>query len=65
MPNYSQGFNYPEELKNAESLTREAVQSARLSWVIDLLLLASILAIFYFVGLGSYPLFTPDEGRYS
>src|SRR4026207_1217719 len=35
------------------------------SWFRDLVFIASLLAIFYFFGLGSYPLFTPDEGRYS
>lgn len=35
------------------------------SWLWDLALIASFLALFYFLGLGSYPLFTPDEGRYS
>jgi len=35
------------------------------SWIIDLALLAGILSLFYAFCLGSYPLFTPDEGRYS
>jgi 4-amino-4-deoxy-L-arabinose transferase-like glycosyltransferase len=35
------------------------------SWMIDLALLGGILSLFYAFCLGSYPLFTPDEGRYS
>ncbi|HSW70828.1 MAG TPA: glycosyltransferase family 39 protein, partial [Gammaproteobacteria bacterium] len=34
-------------------------------WLWDLAFIAGFLAIFYFLGLNSYPLFTPDEGRYS
>lgn len=34
-------------------------------WLNDLALLALGLIIFYSLWLGSYPLFTPDEGRYS
>lgn len=34
-------------------------------WLIDILLLTAFLLIFYTLWLGSYPLFTPDEGRYS
>jgi 4-amino-4-deoxy-L-arabinose transferase-like glycosyltransferase len=36
-----------------------------MSWLTDILLLAVLLTVFYFTWLGSYPLFTPDEGRYS
>lgn len=35
------------------------------SWLIDISFLIILLAIFYLLWLGSYPLFTPDEGRYS
>lgn len=35
------------------------------SWLTDIFLLSFILGLFYFFYLGSYPLFTPDEGRYS
>lgn len=35
------------------------------SWLIDLASLALLLLIFYSLWLGSYPFFTPDEGRYS
>lgn len=35
------------------------------NWTTDLVLLGMIFLIFYTVALGSYPLFTPDEGRYS
>lgn len=38
---------------------------SRRSWIIDLTLLGGILSLFYAFCLGSYPLFTPDEGRYS
>lgn len=38
---------------------------SRHSWIIDLTLLGGILSLFYAFCLGSYPLFTPDEGRYS
>jgi 4-amino-4-deoxy-L-arabinose transferase-like glycosyltransferase len=34
-------------------------------WLSDLIGLAAILCLFYFFYLGSYPLFVPDEGRYS
>lgn len=34
-------------------------------WLIDLATLTVVLLIFYTFWLGSYPLFTPDEGRYS
>lgn len=34
-------------------------------WLTDILCLAFILLVFYSAWLGSYPLFTPDEGRYS
>lgn len=35
------------------------------TWVKDLLILAAFFTAFYLFWLGSYPLFTPDEGRYS
>lgn len=35
------------------------------TWILDLTLITFFLALFYSFGLGSYPLFTPDEGRYS
>lgn len=35
------------------------------SWRLDLSVLTIALLVFYTLGLGSYPLFTPDEGRYS
>lgn len=35
------------------------------SWLIDLLSMGILLGIFYAAWLGSYALFTPDEGRYS
>jgi 4-amino-4-deoxy-L-arabinose transferase-like glycosyltransferase len=31
----------------------------------DMLCLAAVFTLFYFIYLGSYPLFTPDEGRYT
>jgi len=34
-------------------------------WLMDLIFLALLFSLFYFIWLGSYPLFTPDEGRYS
>ncbi len=44
----------------------ESPQAAsRLSWLTDLFILTTLFGFFYFVWLGSYPLFTPDEGRYS
>jgi len=36
----------------------------RNNWIADSLLLFAIFLIFYTFWLGSYPLFTPDEGRY-
>lgn len=37
----------------------------RRTWLTDLLYLSLILIVFYLFWLGSYPLFIPDEGRYS
>lgn len=34
-------------------------------YVIDILILAVLLGIYYAIDIGNYPLFTPDEGRYS
>src|SRR5580698_10016739 len=34
-------------------------------WATDIIQLVFLLSIFYLLWLGSYPLFTPDEGRYS
>ena len=42
-----------------------SIKNTRHSWAIDLLGLAVVFGVFYFLYLGSYPLFTPDEGRYS
>lgn len=39
--------------------------NASRSWLIDLCILSGLLLFFYFLWLGTYPLFTPDEGRYS
>lgn len=44
------------------SITRLTLRS---NWLIDILSLAGIFILFYTFWLGSYPLFTPDEGRYS
>jgi len=35
------------------------------TWLVDILILFLLLFLFYIIGLASYPLFTPDEGRYS
>lgn len=35
------------------------------SWLKDILWLLGVITLFYFYGLGNYPLFVPDEGRYS
>lgn len=37
----------------------------RSNWITDLFFLTALIGIFYFLWLGSYPYFTPDEGRYS
>ncbi|MBA3660992.1 MAG: glycosyltransferase family 39 protein [Gammaproteobacteria bacterium] len=34
-------------------------------WIIDLIFFAIMLLLFYTAWLGSYPVFTPDEGRYT
>lgn len=34
-------------------------------WIVDLGYLSLVFIVFYFIWLGSYPLFIPDEGRYS
>src|SRR3990167_6993652 len=35
------------------------------SYLLDMLVLALLLILFYMYSLGHYPLFIPDEGRYS
>lgn len=40
-------------------------RTSRHDWLIDMICLAVIVSVFYLLWLGSYPLFTPDEGRYS
>lgn len=40
-------------------------RSQEKSWLIDLIGLAFVFLLFYSLWLGSYPFFTPDEGRYS
>lgn len=45
------------KLKQIKNLSRQ-------TWV-DLTCLTIGIAVFYFIWLGSYPLFTPDEGRYT
>lgn len=35
------------------------------TWIADILCLLILTTIFYFLWLGHYPLFTPDEGRYA
>ena len=43
-----------------------AIQTSnRHNWVTDILILGILFAFLYFIWLGSYPFFTPDEGRYS
>ncbi len=37
----------------------------RREWLFDIIMLATLLLVFYTIWLGSYALFTPDEGRYS
>lgn len=39
--------------------------SSKASWFTDILFLAITFTVLYFFWLGSYPLFTPDEGRYT
>lgn len=39
--------------------------TSRRSWLTDMVGLAFLLIIFYTIWLGSYPFFTPDEGRYA
>lgn len=39
--------------------------SSNRGWSLDLIVLTALIAIFYLFWLGHYPLFTPDEGRYS
>ncbi len=51
--------------RNLLSPTKNASPAKEVAWFWDLALIAALLALFYFSGLGSYPLFTPDEGRYS
>lgn len=42
-----------------------AAASPSRQWLTDLFFLTALFAIFYTLWLGHYPLFTPDEGRYS
>lgn len=42
-----------------------ATRKRRNHWTTDLVSLTLLLFVFYTLWLGSYPLFTPDEGRYS
>ena len=35
------------------------------SWLVDILAILIVFALFYAIGIGSHALFTPDEGRYS
>lgn len=37
----------------------------RFSWITDLLIISLGLGLFFTLWIGTYPLFTPDEGRYS
>lgn len=39
--------------------------AANRNWYLDLLIISILLGVFYFLWIGSYALFTPDEGRYS
>lgn len=57
MINNAQGINC--------SRNSQLIFSTKTTWVLDLLALTSLFVLFYFLKLGSYPLFTPDEGRYS
>lgn len=41
------------------------IQTSLPSFWRDMLCLAAVFTFFYFIYLGSYPLFTPDEGRYT
>jgi hypothetical protein len=60
MANYSQGLKQPQAAKNSNLM-----KASSASWFRDLIIITGLLALAYFLGLGSYPLFTPDEGRYS
>lgn len=42
-----------------------SLRQAFATWLIDIFLLGLVLVVFYTFWLGNYPLFTPDEGRYS
>lgn len=44
---------------------KQALNHSPASWMWDIAIIIGLLSVFYFFGLGSYPLFTPDEGRYS
>jgi 4-amino-4-deoxy-L-arabinose transferase-like glycosyltransferase len=45
--------------------TNKLTTHSQRSWIMDLLFLAIFLGGFYAIWIGSYALFTPDEGRYS
>ncbi len=40
-------------------------QQTNRGWLTDFIILAALLTLFYLFWLGKYPLFTPDEGRYT
>lgn len=53
-------------VKRAQKSTKCSLPSTtHRDWLIDILSLSLLLIIFYTLWLGHYPLFTPDEGRYS
>ena len=39
--------------------------SSQSYWLMDLIFIAIVVSLFYAIWIGGYPLFTPDEGRYS
>jgi 4-amino-4-deoxy-L-arabinose transferase-like glycosyltransferase len=47
------------------SISHNQLINSKKSWIFDVLGLALLLGIFYALWIGSHPLFTPDEGRYS
>lgn len=42
-----------------------STQQSRLVTLLDVVILTAVISVLYFLWLGSYPVFTPDEGRYT
>ncbi len=46
-------------------MKKNLIQHTRFVTFLDVVILTAVISVFYFLWLGSYPVFTPDEGRYT